>query len=576
MSLWRPFTVLRPPLIVLGTQASNIVNENYRDAAEPGAAPTMALGGGGPVAPSVQRSLSPAEASGLPLNSRAVHYVPSTIQRKRPDMTCLVCDLKLTPTGQVKLLETGLIFESGLSGYAAAYLGREQTGQDMLVGLWDYLAELDLPVCFLTNFPEESQDHKFATGRMPGRVFDLPREPDSGIDTLAALKAHLEQLRAARGHKGFNVKDPTTYTAIYMTAVSKRYAHYDQVNEAEMIEKFIAAQPDVLKLNGHKALLQLVNDKYLTNRLFDDDTASFRPAWQLVFKQYEVGLAEKIRHELQEKQDAPLEYVVVKPLNSYRGEGVLVVPVGELEQALERIFLDPTQKEQARSRIQKQEDRVPDPTIPEEFYLADATPAILVEAYEASKPVYVDGKPMDGTMRVMFTLYHDLEHRQIALKCHGAYWKLPQTALDDTSDLPSKLISKMSQGEARIDSARVSVEDTIRVMQQLEVFLPRIYEAMLTTDVDHWTTNLLFSEDPRENAQGVYRMSELLRRELKLSAANADRLLELAKRHDPVIDPVILHFLNCAFDSFKWQFQPDLQKKLELVRLEMSRAPVIF
>ena len=105
----------------------------------------------------------------------------------------------------------------------------------------------------------------------------------------------------------------------------------------------------------------------------------------------------------------------------------------------------------------------------------------LSEEDRSQKPIIIDEKIYDPTMRIVFVLYNN--HGVAQVNFLGAYWKLPANSLDEQASLTERHKSKIYSG--RTSSARVDAQDFENVKKILEPVLCTAYLKMLEITHTH-------------------------------------------------------------------------------------------
>lgn len=207
-----------------------------------------------------------------------------------------------------------------------------------------------------------------------------------------------------------------------------------------------------------EALGPFANSKLLMNSLFEQDEPlyKYRPGCLVLDKKYTKRLSKRIVDTLQ------ADCYVIKPVNSSKGNGVIVVKKRELFQLLRKVLKNP--------------EKLPDHDDPTYgYWLRDRNKSFLVEEYAPSKLITVNGKKYDATMRVAFILFNDAG--RIGITFLGSYWKLPAKSVSEGGSLTER--HKSSIKPDHIGAAKVDLEDYEKVKMVLRKVLPSIYIKML-------------------------------------------------------------------------------------------------
>jgi len=190
----------------------------------------------------------------------------------------------------------------------------------------------------------------------------------------------------------------------------------------------------------------------------DSELEQYRPQCLIIPTQYKPKMSEEILNTLKSP------YLVIKPMDSWKGKGILFIKRQELEQTLQIILTKPTSLE-----------KNPDESYA--FWAQYEKPSFLIETFESSQPITVDKKRYDATMRVAFGLAYN--EGKIVVEFFGAYWKLPEKSLDEEGSLSEIYKSHIKQGHPC--SAKVDNQTYQEVKNILRHILPRVYIKMITT-----------------------------------------------------------------------------------------------
>jgi hypothetical protein len=200
------------------------------------------------------------------------------------------------------------------------------------------------------------------------------------------------------------------------------------------------------------------NSKLVMSSLFtsDEELKKYRPKCMVIPKKYSRKLAKKVADTLEG------DCFVIKPINSSKGNGVIMVKRRDLFQTLRKILKDP-------SRLPD----IKDPTYG--YWLRDRNKHFLIEEYAPSKLITVETKKYDATMRVIYVLFCD--KGKIGITFLGAYWKLPAKSISESGLLTEKYKSCIKPD--KIGAAIVDGKDYEKVTGILRKVLPMAYIKML-------------------------------------------------------------------------------------------------
>ncbi len=210
----------------------------------------------------------------------------------------------------------------------------------------------------------------------------------------------------------------------------------------------------------------IVANKYRTNNLFDNDPdiSMFKPLFKAYPKQYTLELASQI------VKDLGCSMFVIKPVDASLGRGIIMVTRDELNATLKLIFKD-------FKRFNKYQ--LDDYSYG--YWTRDHNKNFIVEEFATSKTIYVNDKPYDPTMRVVFVISNN--GGCISTTFLASYWKLPDKNLDQEGTFTDKHKSHVTY-KSLVGSAEVEKKDFDHVKELLSLVLPKVYLKMLANCFD--------------------------------------------------------------------------------------------
>ncbi|MBX9923860.1 MAG: hypothetical protein K2Y01_07090 [Rhabdochlamydiaceae bacterium] len=213
--------------------------------------------------------------------------------------------------------------------------------------------------------------------------------------------------------------------------------------------------PHILFLD--RAILPFSQSKYVMNSFFDsiEETKKLRPQWGLYRKGTSAELVEAIA------QDIPGNIVVIKPLQSTMGRGVIILEKQDLQKTLDYIFL--SEKEVLLKDLERSYSH----------YAVDESDYFIVEEFIESDPLFLgkDQLPYDCTMRIIAVLsYH---HHVADITLLKEYWYSPNKPIDTAYTL---IQSHKAKGTYFTQVAPEVIE---KVKQELFPALLKAYKKML-------------------------------------------------------------------------------------------------
>jgi hypothetical protein len=213
--------------------------------------------------------------------------------------------------------------------------------------------------------------------------------------------------------------------------------------------------PQVLFLD--RAILPYSSSKYVMNCLFDsiEETKKLRPEWRV----YRKGTSPQLVNAI--IQDIPGNIVVIKPLQSTMGRGVIILKKQDLQTTLDYIFL--SEEDVLLNDLERSYSH----------YAVDKSNYFMVEEFIESDPLFLgEGQlPYDCTLRVMALLSY---HQKVAeITFLNEYWYSPNKPLNDMYSL---IQSHKAKGTF---FAKVDPETLEKVKNQLYPALLKAYQKML-------------------------------------------------------------------------------------------------
>jgi hypothetical protein len=376
-----------------------------------------------------------------------------------------------------KILEFG----EGKNGGYRAWDGVFGTPGSIWQKFWTFLKSFDIPIWYIGPTGEVIVNK---LGINADTKYSLEAAQDAGVHILKSLedirKHELFKTQAAQTEK----IDGTSISS-HKGIIVYRYRDDREPRCLKALESFKKEFPQFLFLD--EVSRPYAANKELGNELFkDSDIEKYRPKCGIYQKKYSyMYLAKKIR------SDIPARYYVFKPLNSGMSNGVVLAPNSKLETALKMIL-----KRVPMSQPIHTFNYRPTDTVTWDYWKYDRNPSFIVEEYVSSKPLEVNGKIYDPTMRIVFTMHHD--QGNIFINFLELWWKIPKNSLDDRAcSLTEKHVSKfrgdLSQLEA--DKLRVHEPDYSHLLSLMREIMPKLYLKMMKV---YKTTTGYEIEEPEE------------------------------------------------------------------------------
>lgn len=470
--------------------------------------------------------------------------------REKAAIFYYVADLKVNEQEQVKILEFGLGFHSGTSGYDELFGDRK-----------------NFPGVFLKNQLEQ------ALKKIIKAVYinSIPASPCTKDDSgYAGFLNSLEK----NERDDFRTLD--FYSGIYAGISLK------------------ASPEHVLVLDDDPTLQTILDDKILMHLVLPPQAKAYRPKALCFPRQYTSSLAQQILQAIES------DYIVLKVGDSVEGKGVLTVQREKLDETL-RFLLANDQNELIRLMLpmvandrffklkkrdslaskalfsEKMENKLKESygisMLCYETWLNSNNPLFLVESYEISKPIKKNNADYDATMRVLFLIIKN--DGRYAFQPIGAYWKLPELPMMKKN---KKLFCKdyrLSQISATGKQADLSLEvdpSTLRkVYAHLNLILPIIFKvAQETNYMELITTHLLPAADKKQECDFFYQMRFANNAGALGRYEEAISILENVQKNQPK-DYRSYHELAIIY-----HLQENYKKAIELYTKCLELHPVFF
>jgi hypothetical protein len=356
------------------------------------------------------------------------HEEPNTLPN---DISFCIADLKFDGT-TIQICEFGEGLESRFKGYdAITYTGA------MWDALWHALGSYKTPIWVIENSFWQQHSNEYAKKTLTENYGSVVR----------AFGQVLYKMRVRNPSPTHGIAKPAGIVIIHSSK-----------STTGLIEHTAQQHPEFLFLG--RATTKFVRDKQETNALFNTPfLQEFKPQNLLIKKEYHHELANNIL------QIIPSDYVVIKPVNSSLGNGIIIIHRNQLNETLKLIL--PNQNTV--------------PTSPKNssyaYWARDNNSHFIIEAFAQSKTLVVDGATYDPTMRAAFVISNLHGHMQITHL--GSYWKLPAQPLDAVGDFTEQHKSATTSHPG--SSIPVDTNDYATVCRRLNNLLPVLYAKMLAS-----------------------------------------------------------------------------------------------
>jgi hypothetical protein len=370
------------------------------------------------------------------------------------DVTFLAIDLKFDQ-GNVKILEFQDAPQAGLRAYDYVF-GKGGVWR----AFWEELFTLNVPVWYVGPQPCKSLGNAFSHNDSDHVAFN---------DFRARGGFFIPSLYQLQNFKTFRslMEKKRSDTSSFPAKAIVLYKIEDPGTSS--LRQFAYAHPEAILINRYMRSFSI--DKKKTHALLcNAGLESLRPNTKIYRKFYYPKLAAAI------KKDLGGDLFVIKPINSSRSNGVVMVTATELDKALKRII----EAAESNSGYARGGTYRPDNTMTFEYWKGDPNDKFIVESYAPSQELIVNGKRYDPTMRAIWMMVSD--GVQTTVKRLTAFWKVPSFGLDDVESLTEKHVSKYRHDLSRLNpkDLEVSIGDLSKLDSVMIPALQVMYNYVLT------------------------------------------------------------------------------------------------
>lgn len=352
------------------------------------------------------------------------------------DITYLAVDIKYDGN-QLKVLE----FQDGPTAGFRAYDDVVKNRGEIWHIFWQHMAMYKLPIWYLGPQPKSYKPGTFSQNDKQRMRFDeflkmgglyvaswndLVRDHDFLAAESRGVSSHCGKRRVAlNDYKGI----------VLAKLCGQNYK----------IATFRREHPDFLVIN-EKARKSLY-DKRRVHALFNKiGLNEFRP-WSKIFpKKYTPRLARSIIKE------HPSDFYVIKPLNSSRSNGVIVVSKRNLNVALKKLFGTRSLDELKLRSYRPKKTQV------YSYWRGDTNKSFMIEEYVPSKSLSLGEDTYDPTGRVVFVASHSAG--TVKFTFIKGFWKIPPNPLGGAGTLTNKHVSKHFEGIFDLPSDMVCINQS--------------------------------------------------------------------------------------------------------------------
>ena len=343
----------------------------------------------------------------------------SNLEHRMDDLSSfavLGVDIKITPTGEVKIIEINGL-NSGMNGFIEAKVEFDGTNNPTVN---------DLRRMFPFDLDNEELWGYIKKGILDRNSCDdalrrhISRLGDAPVAYISAVlkEAGISNYRIAGAEAVFGEDDPYAIIPTLSRSIRKLTVHpIWEIQYGDIAKTLICIE-------------KILEDKLRTDKLFDDDCRDIKP------KSYEYT-EEEYQKLLENEQ---LKHVVLKPSNGARGEGLRIIEASTPQKERPADFND------------------------------------IAEPFVPSKPIKSsqDGQYHDGCMRYILFVEEN-KNGKISIHHFGGYWRLAPEPLSEEGKIDA-MRANLSQGAL---AEKVSDEDLEFVRNILNEKIPIFYNNLL-------------------------------------------------------------------------------------------------
>jgi hypothetical protein len=246
------------------------------------------------------------------------------------------------------------------------------------------------------------------------------------------------------------VKDPTDLDSYHGFVI------IDPKNSDDR-ESFQKKYPGVLLIDNSTYKYRRNKFKWTELLMGHPLTEQHKPKWGLYSKKYGEGLTEIINNDIDSDR------LVIKPLDAWAGQGVIILEKEDLNEVLEYIY-------------KRKPPGLPNTEPGYEYWLSNDAEYFMVEEFIEVDPVaisHLDGKLYSPTIRLAFLLFYNKQ--KIEIICLGGNYALPAKAITE----PGTLIEKYKNSCKIPYFSKGDPEIMEKASEQLKEVLNIVYQKML-------------------------------------------------------------------------------------------------
>ena len=372
------------------------------------------------------------------------------LQELPVDITFLAIDLKFN-NGNVKILEFQDGPQAGLRAYDFVF-GKGGVWR----ALWDELFSLNIPIWYVGKPPQKVTGPHFSHDDADHVAFDY-------FTNLGGLYASSLEKIAPQPLYQYQ-RNPLKQSHTFLAGPCNNIILYKpEVSSSRSLQNFAQRCPQSIIINRY--MRNFSADKLKTHGLCcAAGASSIRPRCGIFQKKYHANLAAEIQKTIGG------HLFVIKPINSSRSNGVLVVPAESLDAVLKNHVTSNTNHPTTKKSRYR-----PKNTETFSYWEKDVNNQFIVESFFSSQELMVNNKRYDPTMRGIWIMISN--GKLISIKRLATFWKVATNSLDDLATPTEKLVSKFRDDFANLNpkDLTVSANDLEKLDAVMLPALTKIY-----------------------------------------------------------------------------------------------------
>jgi hypothetical protein len=375
------------------------------------------------------------------------HYLPN-------DISYFAVDFKVNKKGDIKILEFQDGPNAGFRSYDYLFEKKGKRGE-IWRRWWTYAQQFGAPMWYVGPKPVVTKlDGSYKTDEERVALKDFFRMGGTYCHRFSDLLKD-ERIQLLRGRKNVDGIRGIVLVKNGLPQSARRW--------------YARLYPSLIFVNirsVHFTRNKRASNKWFSGRLLSEH----RPQCKLYNKIYSPVLSRKIL------RDFDSDKVVIKPVNSSRSNGVLVVEREHLDEVLQGILQ--TKPAEELKELGYRRYRPADPKS-YDYWDGDANTVFMVEEFIESSYLEVNGKLYDPTFRMALAM--SCINGKIDITCLEGFRKLPRLSVKDHGEITDRHVSKHRHDLALLPVEKLEIKpDEMRVLsEKFNVIFSKAYRKIL-------------------------------------------------------------------------------------------------